>query len=123
VTASVATSVANGWLTTLIDEAQYAQLHTGDPGSAGTSNVSSVTTRESISWGTVSGGSVSASNEPEWTDWAGTNGEDVTYISLWSSSSGGTFYDSIQLSGGGETVDTGDDLQLTELELAIPVAS
>jgi hypothetical protein len=122
VTASVTATVADGWLSTLTGEALYVQLHTGDPGAAGTTDVSSVTTRQAITWGSASGGSVTASAVGEWTDWAGTNGEVVTYISLWSGASGGTFYDSLQLEASA-TMDTGDDLQLTLLELSIPVAS
>lgn len=121
-TASVTAAVADAWLTTLVGEAVYVQLHTGDPGAAGTSNVSSVTTREEITWGSPSGGSVSASGTIEWTDWAGTNGEVESYISLWSASSGGTFYDSIQLSGT-VTMTTGANLEITLLSLTIPVAS
>ena len=49
--------------------ANDVQLHKGAPGSAGASNVSSVTTREAVTWAAASGGSVAASNEPEWTNW------------------------------------------------------
>lgn len=102
--------------------AAYAGLNTGEPGSAGTSNTSSVTTRESVSWGSASGGVIAASNEPEWTSWAGTNGESVGYITLWSLSSSGTFGLSMAL-GSAVTMDTGDSLTLTEIQLTIPVAS
>ena len=102
--------------------AGYVQLHTGDPGSSGTSNVSSVTTRESVTWGSASSGSVSASNEPEWTNWAGTSGEVDTDISFWSASSSGTFGLSMQLASS-VTMETGDSLTLTELEITLPTAS
>jgi len=102
--------------------AGYVQLHTGDPGSSGTSNVSSVTTRESVTWGSASSGSVSASNEPEWTNWAGTSPETDTDISFWSASSSGTFGLSMQLASS-VTMETGDSLTLTELEITLPTAS
>jgi len=102
--------------------AGYAQLHTGDPGSSGTSNVSSTTTREAVTWNSASGASVTASNQPEWTSWAGTNGETDTDISLWSASSSGTFGLSMQLASS-VTMDTGDSLTLTELEITLPTAS
>ena len=35
-------------------------LHTGDPGTAGTSTASTTTTREAVTWASASGGSVSA---------------------------------------------------------------
>ena len=66
--------------------ANDVQMHTGAPGAAGTGNVSSVTTREAVTWGSASGGSVAASNEPEWTNWAGTDPETVTGLSFWSAS-------------------------------------
>ena len=51
----------------------YAALATGDPGSAGTTNPSSVTTREAVTWpGSVTSNAIAASNTPEWTSWAGT---------------------------------------------------
>ena len=93
-------------------------LAVGDPGSAGTSNPSSVTTRESVTWGSVSSNAVAASNEPEWTSWAGTNGESVTDITLWSAASSGTFGASMQL-GSSVTMDTGDSLTLTEVQLSL----
>ena len=102
--------------------AGYVQLHTGDPGSAGTANVSSVTTRESVTWGSASAGSVSASNEPEWTSWAGTSPETDTDISFWSASSSGTFGLSMELASQ-VTMETGDSLTLTEIEITLPTAS
>jgi hypothetical protein len=95
---SLSTYGADQLLTTLTT-AVYVQLHTGDPGSAGTSNVSSVTTRKSLTWGTAASGAVAISNIPTWSNWAGTNGEVVTDISLWDALTGGNFWDSIELTG------------------------
>lgn len=103
--------------------AAYAQLHTADPGSAGTTAVSSVTTREAVTWGSASGGVVSANGTlPSWTSWAGTNGEVITYISLWSLSSAGAFGLSAAL-GASVTMNTGDSLTLTAISVTIPTAS
>lgn len=126
-----AVNLANAWLnvlrgTTFTGAAgAFVQLHTsaGDPGSAGTSNVSSVTTRPSVTWNAASGGSMTLSNTPSWATWAGTNGEVVRYITLWSASSAGTFYFSAQLSAD-KTVNTGDTLNLTTLTFALtPIAA
>ena len=98
-------TLADDWLGMLggtafsAPSATYVQLHTGDPGSAGTSNVSSVTTREAVTWGTPSAGSIAESNTPTWSSWAGTNGEIVTDITVWTASSGGTFLLSAPLAG------------------------
>jgi hypothetical protein len=100
----------------------YVQLHTGDPGSAGTSNVSSVTTRAAITWAAASGGSVVSSNTQTWSSWAGTNGEVVTDISFWSASSSGTFGGSMVLAAA-ETMHTGDSLELLSVTWSTPTAS
>ena len=120
----IASAMCNSMLTTLTTSpaCTYVQLHTGDPGSAGTTDVSSVTTRQAVTWGSPSAGSVSASNEPEWTSWAGVNGEVDTDISFWTASTSGTFDMSIQLSSS-VTMDTGDSLTLTSITVSIPTAS
>jgi hypothetical protein len=98
-------NLANAWLNVLDNTAfsaiaaTYIQLHTGTPGASGTSNVSSVTTREAVTWSAASGAVLTASNTPTWTSWAGTNGEVVTDISIWSASTSGTFYFSCPLAG------------------------
>lgn len=119
----LSTAVADAALGTITGtDANYVQLHTGAPGSNGTSNVSSVTTRESVTWGSASAGSISASNEPEWTNWAGTSPEIDTDISFWSASSSGTFGLSMQLASS-VTMQTGDSLTLTSITISIPTAS
>jgi hypothetical protein len=119
----LSTAVADAALTTITGtDAAYVQLHTGAPGANGTSNVSSVTTREAVTWGSASAGSIAASNQPEWTSWAGTNAEVDTDISFWSLSSSGTFGFSMQLSSS-VTMDTGDSLTLTAISVTLPTAS
>lgn len=103
--------------------ANNVQAHTGPPGAAGTSNVSSVTTRPGVTWAAASGGSVAANGTPPaWANWAGSNGEVVTDISFWSASALGTFGFSAALTAG-VTMDTGDTLTLTSITVSIPVAS
>ncbi|MGH3201736.1 MAG: phage tail fiber protein [Streptosporangiaceae bacterium] len=118
----LSTANADAALATIVSDWDYEQLHTGAPGSAGTANVSSTTTREAITWGSPSAGSVSATDEPEWVSWTGSNGETVTDTSGWSASTSGTFEGSEQLSAS-VVMDTGDDLTLTENTITIPVAA
>jgi hypothetical protein len=113
-----ADAALNAWGT----NAQYIKLHIGAPGAAGTANPSTVTTRESVTWGSASGGVLTASNSPEWTNWAGTNGEDVTDISFWDSPTTGNFQGSMPLASGA-TMNTSDSLTLTPLSVTFPVAS
>lgn len=114
-----AANLANPWLDVLRLQGITAKsvigvkLHTGDPGSAGTANASSVTTRMTITFGTAASGAIASNNAPSWTSWAGTNNEVVTHISLWDSTSAGNFLLSIAITGGGKTMGTGDTLTLT----------
>lgn len=116
-------AVADAALTTITGtDANDIALAIGAPGSAGTANPSSVTTREPVTWGSPSGGSIAASDEPEWSSWAGTNGEVVTDLAFWSASTSGTFGLSMPLSSS-VMMDTGDSLTLTSITVSIPVAS
>lgn len=124
-----AVNTANAWLnvisgTTFTGAAgSFAQIHTGDPGASGTANVSSVTTRPSVSWSAASAGSKAMSGTVSWTSWAGTSPETVTDVSDWSASSAGTFYFSVQLTAS-KTVQTGDTLTLSTLSVSLaPLAA
>ena len=120
----LSTTVANAALNNIVGtDANNVQLHTGPPGSAGTANVSSVTTRPAVTWASASGGSVAANGTlPSWTSWAGTNGEVDTDVSFWSASTSGTFGFSCALSSS-VTMNTGDSLTLTSITVSIPTAS
>ena len=119
----LSTTVANAALNNIVGtNANNVQLHTGAPGSAGTANVSSVTTRPAVTWNSASAGSVTASNQPAWTNWAGTNNEVDTDISFWSASVAGTFGLSMQLASS-VTMGTGDSLTLTSITISITTAS
>lgn len=119
----LSTTVANAALSTIVgSDANDVQLHTGAPGASGTANVSSTTTRQAVTWGSPSAGSVAASNQPAWTAWAGTNGEVDTDISFWSAATSGTFGMSMVLNSP-VTMDTGDSLTLTSITVSIPTAS
>jgi hypothetical protein len=80
--------------------ATWVQLHTGDPGAAGTSNVSvGSTTRlqaTAANWNAASGGSkaISAAIGP-WTN--GGTSETISHISVFSASTAGTFWFAVAL--------------------------
>lgn len=77
----------------------YVQLHTGNPGAAGSSAVSAgSTTRLAATLDASSGGSALALSDDvgPWTN--GGASETLTHISVWTASSGGTFQYSILLS-------------------------
>lgn len=116
-------AAANLALTAAVADWVFTQLHTGAPGAAGTSNVSSVTTRPATSWGTASAGAIAANGTlPKWTSWAGTNGQTQTAISGWSLSSSGTYGGACTLSAS-VTMNTGDELDLTAITITHTTAS
>jgi hypothetical protein len=115
-------TLADDMLGELTSNGLYAQLHTGDPGADGTANVSSVTTREELTWGDPSGGSVSITNTPTWEDWAGTSPETEEYVTLWTEATDGDFIDAIELDPSA-TVETGDDLEMSSLTVSFDLAS
>ena len=74
----------------------YAQLHTGAPGAAGTSNVSvGSVTRNAVTWNAASAGSMTLNTLSAWTN--GGTSETITDITLWTLSSAGVFLQSCQL--------------------------
>jgi hypothetical protein len=122
-----AANLANKWLDMLAGTAFtapaafYVQLHTADPGSAGTNAVSGVTTRQVVSWSAAAGGSKSQSGSP--TAWSMTGTETITHVSFWSASSSGTFLGSAALAVS-RSVINGDTLTLTTLSFAFsPIAA
>lgn len=132
-TAGLAASILNGWLDTLEGTAFtpaagfWVQLHTGDPGSAGTANVSSVTTRQQITaanFNAASAGSKSTiANPVAWTNWAGSN-ETISHVSYWTESTGTTRFLGSAAAATPRAVVAGDTVRITGLTISIaPVAS
>lgn len=78
----------------------YVQAHVGDPGAAGTANVSAgSTTRVAATWAAPSGTPLSIvlnGTLPAWTN--GGTSETLTHVSLWTAATSGTFLDSAALS-------------------------
>jgi hypothetical protein len=126
------TTLANSWLNVIrggaagttytAPSAIYVQLHTANPGSSGSTSVSSVTTRQAATFSASTTGVLSLSNTPSYTSWAGTNGEVVSHVSFWDASSAGNFLWSAALTAS-KTLSTGDTLNLSSASLTITTAS
>ena len=111
-TAGYTTGVANVMLDVI--SSWWAQLHTDDPGAAGTAHVSSVTTRVQLAWNPASGGKKTASHAPQFTaSWSGTSPETITYLSFWDASVAGNFKFSLPLGANAVQVVTGAPLNLS----------
>lgn len=101
----------------------FVKLHIGDPGSAGTANPSSVTTRPAATFNAAASGAVTLSNTPTWASWAGTSPETITHISVWDAASAGTFLYSLVLTAS-KVVQTADTLTLTSTSVSLaPLAA
>jgi hypothetical protein len=100
----------------------YLQLHTADPGTAGTTSVSAgSSTRVNVAFGAASAGVITMSTtNPQWTN--GGTSETITAISAWTASSSGTFLFSGQL-GTSQAWASSNILQLSSLTITIPTAS
>ncbi len=67
----------------------FVKLHVGSPGSAGTSNAAGNTSRQALSFGTSSGGTMSNDTALTWTSVS--TSETYTHYSIWDASSAGNF--------------------------------
>lgn len=126
----LAAATANSLLNAIYNQANYTaptaiwvQLHVGDPGSAGTSNVATETTRKDItsSFSPASGGAVTNDVAITWTGVAGT--EDFTHWSLWSASSGGTFYQSGTISANAVTAGDTFTIPVGDFDVSLTTAA
>lgn len=119
-------SVRNAYLnalcrnTSYANAAVYVQLHTGDPGAAGTSNVAGETDRTQGTFGSVaSGGAISNTADIAWTSVSTT--EVLSHISLWSASTSGTYLGSAALTQS-KSVNSGDNFSIPSGDLDITIA-
>jgi hypothetical protein len=98
----------------------WLQLHTGDPGAAGTANASAETDRKQVTFAAPAAGSAVAP-AVSWTGWdVGT--ETITHTSMWDAAAAGNFKMSSALAAS-KTVQNGDTLNVTATLTQGPIAS
>lgn len=99
----------------------YVKLHTNDPGSAGTSNASAVTTRSQATFAAAASGAIALTGTNP--SWSMTASETISHISVWDASTAGNFLWSAALSAS-KAVVSGDTLTLTSLGFSLtPLAA
>jgi hypothetical protein len=126
---NVAAGVANSILAALLNgtlfagfATPYVKLHVGAPGSAGTANPAGNTVRQATgAFNTPAGGATTNTAAINWTSVS--TSETYTHVSLWDSSSGGTFIASGSITAG--AVLAGQNFQIAAggISVSIPVAS
>jgi hypothetical protein len=99
----------------------YIQLHTADPGSAGTTAVATETTRKSVSFGAASGGAISNDADISWSNINGS--QDATHFTLWDASSNGNFLGSGTITANAYTAGDTYTIPSGDLDLSLTIAS
>jgi hypothetical protein len=100
----------------------FVQLHTADPGAAGTTGISAgSTTRNAITWNAPSAGSMTLATLSAWTN--GGTTETISHVSLWTLAAAGVFLQSFALSSSQPWVST-NTLTITTFTVSFtPIAA
>lgn len=121
-TVGLAAAAAAGFLSGY--DTYWIQLHTGDPGAAGTSNVAGNATRKQISLGSPSAGAVSNDTAISWSSGEVDTSEDYTHWSLFSAETVGTFVWSGTMTANAVTSGDTFTIPIGDLDLAFaPIAA
>jgi hypothetical protein len=124
-TVGLAAATANGFLntfrsTTFTGVAVFMKLHTADPGAAGATAASGVTTRNAVTWNAASAGSMTLSSI---SGYSMTGTETISHVSFWDASSAGNFLQSAALTAS-QAVINGSTLNFTTITLSFaPIAA
>lgn len=98
----------------------FIKLHIGDPGSAGTTNPSAVTTRNAITWNAAAAGSMTLNTLGTW---AMTTSETLSHVSEWDASTAGNFIESWAMTAGVAVVN-GSTFSISTYTLSVsPIAA
>lgn len=123
----MATGIASGQANSVLDSymrgvdyagnsAVWVKLHTGDPGSAGTSNAAGNTTRQQAAFAAASAGAIATNADLTWTSVS--TAETYSHVSFWTASSSGTFLGSSALTAS-KTVAVGDTFTIASGSLSL----
>jgi hypothetical protein len=119
--------LANAWLNALGNATSfsvttaYVKLHVGDPGSAGTSNAATETTRKAVSFAAASNGALASDADVTWTNIAGS--QDATHFTAWDNATTGNFLFSGTITGNAYTAGDTYTISSGGLTVSLTVAS
>ena len=97
----------------------YVQLHTAEPGAAGTTAIAGETDRVAVTFSAASNGAITNSADVTWA--AVSNTETISHVSFWSASSGGTFLGSDALETA-RAVTASDDFTIAAGDIDLSLA-
>lgn len=112
---ATATAPANIWI----------QLHTADPGAAGTTAVAGNATRKDLTaaMGTAASGAITNTSAVTWTSGEVDTSEDYTHWSLWDASTAGTFLCSGTMTANAVTVGDEFTIPVGDLDASFSTAA
>ena len=119
--------LANAWLNALGNATSfsvttaYVKLHVGDPGSAGTSNAATETTRKAVSFAAASNGALASDADVTWTNIAGS--QDATHFTAWDNETAGNFLFTGTITGNAYTAGDTHTISSGGLTVSLTVAS
>lgn len=118
---SWSSTAGNSALDTLLATYSWVKLHVGNPGTAGTTNPATETTRKQATWAAAAAGASSNTNLLSWTNVAGS--EDYTFFTVWTASTAGVFGFSGTITA--NPVTAGDTFQIAigDLDVSLVLAS
>lgn len=105
------------------DPAIWVQLHTADPGAAGTTAIAGNATRKLVSFGAPAGGVMSNDTAITWTTGEVDTAEDYTHLTLWSLAAAGTFRGSGLMTANAVLIGDEFVIPIGDLDLSFPVAA
>ena len=121
-------TVANAWLDALGNASNYTapsefwvKLHTGDPGSAGTSNAAGETTRKQASFAAAASGAITTDAALTWTNVS--TSEDYTHFSAWTASAAGSFLCSGTITANAVTAGDTFTIATGDLDMSLSTAA
>ena len=125
-TVGLAAATLNAWLDALCRSVAYSdpaafwvKLHTGDPGSAGTTAAAGETTRKQGTFSAAGSASITTSADLVWTNVS--TAETYSHVSFWDASTAGTFLGSAALTAS-KTVAVGDTFTIATGSLTVSVS-
>jgi hypothetical protein len=101
----------------------WVQLHTADPGAAGTTAIAGNATRKQASFGAASGGAIANDAALTWTAGEVDTSEDYTHWSAWTLSAAGVFICSGLMTANAVTVGDQFTIPIGDLDLTLSVAA
>jgi hypothetical protein len=99
----------------------YVKLHVGDPGSAGTANAATETTRQSVSFSAATAGGLTSDADVSWSNIAGS--QDATFFTVWDNLTAGNFLFSGTVAGNAYTAGDTFTIPSGSLTVSLTLAS